>query len=90
MKFEWDENKNKSNLEKHGVDFSQAKDVFNDENNIETPDNRKDYGEKRFKIVGRAIDLILSVIFTNRGATIRIISARAASSKERDHYIKSL
>jgi uncharacterized DUF497 family protein len=89
-KFEWDNTKNNSNLDKHGVDFIQAKDVFKDENKIETPDNRKDYGEQRFKIVGIAIDLILSVIYTIRGNVIRIISARAASKKERDDYYKNL
>ncbi len=31
MDFEWDENKNKSNVEKHGIDFNQAKEVFNDD-----------------------------------------------------------
>jgi uncharacterized DUF497 family protein len=86
MEFEWDENKSKINLEKHGVDFNQAKDVFNDKDKMELPDNRKDYGEQRVKIIGRAIDLILSVIYTMRGAVVRIISARAASRAERDLY----
>jgi len=89
-KFEWDENKNKSNLDKHGIDFGQATEVFKDDNKIETPDNRKDYGEERFKIIGKAIDLIISVIYTMRDTVIRIISARAASKKERDDYYKNL
>lgn len=88
--FEWDETKNKSNLEKHSVDFNQAKEVFSDDNRVETPDTRKDYGEERFKVIGKAIDLILSVIYTLRGAVIRIISARAASKKERDEYNKNI
>lgn len=86
MKFEWDENKNQTNLEKHGVDFKQAKGVFYDKDRIEIPDTRKDYGENRIKIIGKAMDLILSVIYTMRGAVIRIISARAASRKERQVY----
>jgi hypothetical protein len=86
MEFEWDENKNKSNLEKHSVDFNQAKDVFNDKNRIEIPDNRKDYDESRTKVIGKAFDLILSVIYTMRGVIVRIISARAASRKERQQY----
>jgi uncharacterized protein len=86
--FEWDENKSKSNLQKHGVDFVQARLVFEDENRIETVDDRVDYGETRYKVVGKAIDLILSVIFTIRGFAIRIISARAASKKEREEYNK--
>jgi hypothetical protein len=49
-------------------------------------DNRKDYGEQRFKTIGKALDLILSVIYTVRNATIRLISARSASKKERNIY----
>lgn len=81
MKFEWDENKNISNLEKHGLDFNQAKEVFNDKNKLETIDNREDYGEERKKIIGKAMDLLLSVIYTMRGKAVRLISARAASRK---------
>ena len=64
MEFEWDENKNKSNTDKHGVDFNQAKEVFNDEHKTEFPDTRKDYGENRINVIGKAFDLILSVIYT--------------------------
>jgi uncharacterized DUF497 family protein len=86
MKFEWDENKNKSNLEKHGIDFNQAKKVFNDKDKIEFTDKRKDYGEERIKIIGKAMDLLLSVVYTMQDTTVRIISARAASRKERKDY----
>lgn len=86
MEFEWDENKNKSNLEKHGLDFKQTKEIFNDADKIEVSDDRKDYGEKRIRIIGKAVNLILSVIYTMRGAVIRIISARAASRKEKEMY----
>lgn len=58
MEFEWDKNKNESNKEKHGIDFNQAKEVFEDMDKIEVPDNRKDYGEKRTKIIGKAFDLV--------------------------------
>jgi len=84
--FEWDENKNKSNLEKHGIDFIQSKEVFSDELRIETIDSRINYGELRIKTIGKAGDLVLSVIFTKRNNAIRIISARAASKKERNDY----
>jgi uncharacterized DUF497 family protein len=86
MEFEWDENKNQTNLEKHSIDFNQAKEVFNDKNKIEIPDSRNDYGENRTRIIGKAIDLVLSVIFTMRGTVTRIISARVASRKERQLY----
>lgn len=42
MKFEWDENKNKSNQEKHGIDFNAAKDVFKDENSKVIPNRYQD------------------------------------------------
>lgn len=84
--FEWDENKNKSNLEKHGLDFNDAKDVFKDKENNVTDDVRKDYGEDRFKVVGKVKDLVLAVIFTVRDTVTRIISARSANRKEKEDY----
>lgn len=86
MHFEWDENKNKSNLAKHGFDFNQAKEVFKDVDKVEFPDERRDYGEKRIRVLGKAVNLILAVIYTMRDAVVRIISARAASEKERELY----
>ena len=86
MEFEWDENKNKSNHEKHGIDFNDAKDVFKDDNSKVSPDLRKDYGENRWKIIGKIYGSIISVIYTIRDKAIRIISARKASRKERDEY----
>ena len=86
MKFEWNENKNKSNLKKHGIDFNQAKEVFNDKYKIEIIDNRKNYDEERKKIIGNTMDLLLSVIYTMRETTVRLISARAASRKGRKDY----
>jgi len=86
MEFEWDENKNKKNIQKHGIDFNDAKEVFKDEKAKKTPDLRKDYGEERWKIVGDFVGAILSVIFTIRDAAIRIISARRANKKEKDEY----
>ncbi|NER03861.1 MAG: BrnT family toxin [Okeania sp. SIO3C4] len=86
MKFEWDENKNKKNLDKHFVSFEQAKEVFNDKKRIEQPDIRKDYGEPRIKVIGKAKNLMLSVIYTMRGAVARLISARSASRNERKDY----
>ena len=66
------------------------KKVFYDENKIQTPDNRKDYGEYRYKIIGKSNNLTLSVIYTIRETAIRIISARAASKKEREEYNNNL
>lgn len=86
MIFEWDEGKNQKNVQKHGVDFNDAKEVFQDSRRLTSPDLRKDYGEDRWKTVGAVLGLIFSVIFTLRESAIRIISARKASRKERDEY----
>lgn len=86
MKFEWDEKKNKKNIEKHGIDFNDAKEVFKDEKAKKTPDVRRDYGEERFKIIGVFLGSILSVIYTIRNTAIRIISARRANKKEQEEY----
>lgn len=85
MDFEWDENKNKSNQEKHGVDFTDAKDVFDDTNRTNSEDNRKDYGEKRWITIGMVSNALLTVVYTIRDA-IRIISARRSNKKERQEY----
>ena len=88
MCFEWDENKNKSNIEKHGIDFEIAKLIFEDKKRKTSLDNRKEYGEERFKTVGKIYGIIMSVVYTYRNAIIRIISARKAGEKERDEYNK--
>jgi uncharacterized protein len=86
MEFDWDENKNKSNNQKHGIDFNDAKEVFKDENSKIAPDLRKDYGEERWKIIGKIYGTIISVIYTLRNKVTRIISARKASINERNEY----
>jgi len=87
MEFEWDETKNNKNLAKHELDFNQAKEVFYDNKKIESPDKRFNYNEDRFKVIGKAKDLIITVIYTLRNTVIRIISARLASKKERHEYL---
>ena len=83
--FEWDDHKNSINIEKHGVDFEDAKGIF-DGFTIEYEDNRHDYGEKRYIALGEVFEVVLFVVFTLRGETIRLISARGANVKERTLY----
>ena len=85
MEFEWDENKNKSNQEKHDIDFNEAKEVFDDANRTNSEDNRKDYGEKRWITIGMVSNALLTVVYTIRDA-IRIISGRRSNKKERQEY----
>jgi uncharacterized DUF497 family protein len=86
-RFEWDDRKAALSLTKHRLSFEYAVTVFDDIAAIELPDQRRDYGEERIKLVGRAWDGgVLAVIFTERGERIRVISARLANRKERALY----
>jgi uncharacterized protein len=89
MDFEWDENKNKINVSKHGLDFETVKLVFFDHSRKTSVDERKDYGEKRFITIGREFNTIIVVVYTFRGDKVRIISARLANEYERMIYLLS-
>jgi len=87
MKFEWDENKNLKNKEKHKIGFEETKTVFKDESAIEFEAMRN--GEYRIVRIGKtAAKFILLVVYTMRGMVIRLISARQANKKERNLYIE--
>ena len=83
---EWDSSKATSNNEKHGIEFEQACSVFVDPFAIELVDDRKDYGEPRYILIGRSKQGVLTVIHTPREDKHRIISARKASEEERAFY----
>jgi uncharacterized DUF497 family protein len=84
--FEWDDAKAARNLARHGVSFDAATRVFADPFAIERVDDRRDYGEERFVIVGMVDGRLLFVAFTMRAERIRIISARGAEPLERREY----
>jgi uncharacterized protein len=84
--FEWDSRKNKANIAKHGIDFALAKRIF-DGPILSLPDTRQEYGEERTISIGMVDDIaVLVVVHTDRNRKIRIISARAASRRERKMY----
>ena len=88
MEFEWDEAKNTSNRNKHGVRFEEAQSIF-ERSVLMWEDTRRDYGEPRFISVGEigdSIVVVLAVVHTPRGRTTRIISARKANVRERSLY----
>ena len=90
MIFEWDEDKNKLNQRKHGIDFDTAKLVFNDPLHISIQDRHKE-GEERWQTMGNVegITILLvahTITDTKNGEVIRIISARKATKRERRHY----
>lgn len=86
--FEWDENKNLSNQQKHGASFDEAKTVFADEFGRLIPDPDHSLGEERFILMGMSSQFrLLTVCHCERGSnTIRIISARKADKSERKQY----
>ncbi len=85
--FEWDEKKNTINKFRHKIDFADAIQVFFDDWRITRHDNRGDYGEERYQVIGMAYERILFVVYTERREnTIRIISARKATKSERAAY----
>ena len=90
LSFEWDENKARSNLAKHGVSFDDASSVFHDTLSITIPDPAHSQTEDRFIIIGNSHQQkLLVVVHTDRGDNIRIISARRATRRERKTYEES-
>ncbi len=87
MKFEWDENKATANLSKHGVSFEEAKTIFDDPLYVDFYDPDRSYEEDRYIIVGESSQSrLLIVSYTERGDTIRLISAREVTRSEREAY----
>ena len=86
MRFEWDEAKNQANIRKHGIDFNDAAALFSSALLVAS-DARRDYGEERFHGVGLLHGRVVVVVFTQRTPeTIRLISLRKASRRERKQY----
>jgi uncharacterized protein len=83
---EWDDAKAAQNYADHGVSFETAKRAFEDPFATERLDDREDYGEVRYSILGMVDGRILYVAYTLRNGTIRIISARGAEPHERRRY----
>lgn len=87
MRFEWDPDKAAANLRKHGVSFEESARAFEDELSATFPDPEHSVGEPRLISYGQGADgKLLVVSHTERGATIRIVSARVATPKERKRY----
>lgn len=86
LNFEWDEQKATSNLAKHGISFVDASAVFDDPFALDTEERSINYGEVRRRIIGLGQGRFLTVIYTERGDMIRLISARKATRPERREY----
>lgn len=88
MRFEWDEAKREANLRKHGIDFAELGALF-EGYTVTFEDDRSDYGEQRFITYGFLNESVVVVAHTERGRTIRIISARKASRHEQKSYFST-
>lgn len=87
MTFEWDATKNRANIAKHGIDFEDARRVF------ERPFLRRfspRAGEARWIALGLVEERVIALVYTVRGETIRIISARRAREDEKDAYYQTI
>ena len=80
--FEWDAAKSNACLRHRGFDFAFALLVFSDPQHMVIKDQRWDYGEDRFQVMGLIEDRVYVVIYTYRSSTVRIISARKANQRE--------
>ena len=81
--FEWDEKKRTSNLEKHGIDFEDATEIFYG-TNLYFLSHRNN--EERWIAIGETQGRIIAVVFTRRGNALRLISARRARKNETKQY----
>lgn len=81
--YEWDNNKNKLNAEKHGVSFDEM-DGFDWDSAVVNSDNRHD--EKRLIAIGYIGDRLYVVVFALRGEKVRVISLRKANEREQKRY----
>ena len=89
MEFEWDEAKRLANLDKHGIDFIDVPEVF-DGDIITVEDSRYSYGEQRFVTFGVLQGRVIAVVHTDRGESVRIVSARKATKNEQRTYFQEI
>ena len=84
MQFEFDKRKSQINKNKHGIDFMEAQELWNDPDRVEIP--AKTIDEARFLLIGKVSDKHWSIILTYREEKIRIISVRLSRKEEIEIY----
>ena len=82
--FEFDEAKSQANLQKHGIDFDDARALWSDPRLLEIPAKTDD--EPRYLVIGLIREKYWSAVITYRGANIRIISVRRSRAEEMALY----
>jgi len=92
LRFVWDESKNETNERKHGVSFAEAQTVFFDESAMEFFDSEHACDEDRFLLLGQSFSFRTMMVchcYREQESIIRIISARKATAKERNTYLRN-
>lgn len=82
---EWDDQKNETNVKKHGISFYTAAYVFADANRVELYDEEHSNVEERYAVIGLVGELLF-VVYTERDEVVRLISARIATRTEEELY----
>ena len=85
----WDEGKRRANLKKHGLDFVDAEEVFNGVT-YTYEDDRLAYKEQRFVTLGLLRAIVVSIVHTEDGDHIHVISMRKATKREREIYSQNI
>ncbi|MBN9534658.1 MAG: BrnT family toxin [Alphaproteobacteria bacterium] len=88
MKIEFDRTKSERNARDRGLSFGLVED-FDFDSALIVTDARRDYGETRYRAIGRLNERVVAMVFTLRGDVLRVISLRLASRKERRIYEKA-
>jgi uncharacterized DUF497 family protein len=91
--FDWDENKNRINLEKHGITFEEASTVSFDDRAILFDDPEHSIDEDRFLLLGMSETAKVCIVchcYRESDTVIRIISARQATRKEEERYVRGI
>lgn len=91
MNYTWDQQKNKQNIKKHGIDFTDAIEMFQFPMLIGI-DNREDYGEERWVGIGFLKGLVAVIVYTEDDFNdiVRIISVRKATTNESKKFKKTI
>ena len=84
MEFEFDERKSIANRKKHGIDFVEAQQIWNDLERVEVPAQTED--EPRYVVIGKIDDRCWSAVITYRDEKTRIISVRRSRKEELEIY----
>lgn len=87
MRFEFDPAKSKANKAKHGIDFEEAQQLWEDPFLVTAP--ARSESEPRFVLIAQLTEKVWCAFYTLRGGSIRIISVRRARTNEEEHYFEA-